>query len=218
MASTEIPSRVCFPYYLTRDINLDIKVKVSRAEGLIPRALTVGAVIKSGQRALNQSSKDTSLPASVFPYVSWDEWLVFPVRYSDLASDAELEFTFRDHGCAPVYRAALELFETDHRVLRVGTQRVRIRTLAAHAQHRRAAAAKALEEDDDDFATVDRAGVAAAAAAAAGGDAAETDAFRLLKLREKRARGGPDAFALPWLDRLVEERFEVGGQLVMQLA
>jgi hypothetical protein len=135
--STDIPSRVCFPYYLTRDVKLDVKLKVCRAEGLVARALTVSAIITSSMRALHQTPKDTSLPVVVFPFVCWDEWLVFPARYCDLALDAEIEFTFRDRGFRPVFHATLPLFDPKRHVLKVGAQRVRLHTHRhGHRHHR----------------------------------------------------------------------------------
>ena len=188
---------MCFPYYLTRDVNFDIKVKVRLAQGLIPRSFTVSAVIKSARRALHQSSKDTSSPSTVFPYVTWDEWLVFPVRYSDLSSDAEIEFTFRDQGFRPVYRATLELFERNHLVLKTGAQRVRIRTLKAHADERRRALTESHSENLD---------VVGERASSISDD--ETPAFRIEKVNEKLESEG-NLLRTPWLERLVKERIEV---------
>ena len=211
MAQPDIPSRVCFPYYLTRDIKLDLKVKVNRAEGLIPRPLTVSAVVKSARRALHRCSKDTSLPTSVFPFVSWDEWLVFPVRYSDLATDAEIEFTFRDQGFEPVYKATLELFKNGHLALKTGVQRVRIHSTAAHTQRRlrkTAAAQDAAEDDDSGDSDIDDAVDVDETAAAVD---AQTDVFRIEKLRERQGASNARTFRMPWLDRLLQERVEVGG-------
>ena len=204
MATSNIPARVCYPYYLSRDIKLDIKVRVNHAQGLVPGALTVSAVIKSAKRALHQSSKDTSLPTSVFPHVRWNEWLVFPVRYSDLAPDAEIEFTLRDQGFKPVYRASLSLFEEHHLVLKVGAQRLRIRSLAAHANFQRTAEAAALEHDDDDFHSVEEVPAMAEVAARS----SETDYFRLKKLAEKHQKAD-DILRTPWMERLLKERIEV---------